>query len=695
MMRSQSRRGRGDAGASLVLAMAFMTGVGVVVGALLTFSSTAITSAKFTLEHAQDANDVAGGLQAAINTVRTSTYDNGAGEDCLNSAGTLTYPGGDVAVTCTPKAGTGAGGSLVPISAANKPGYALLTLGDHSGEIGIEQTSNSVFRVRGKVRSNSGIEIAGSPCPVTPQPPTTNCSELFQLDPAATVTASGTCNGTIISTGPVSCGSAGPAGDPGYAQPPVSGATVGAVPGCGSTWIVQLSPGVYRDSAALNTLMKCKKVVLFKPGTYFFDFRNGEPGQPGGGHVWTIDDPATTVIGGTPNGWSASAATRPAFTMPGSCVSPLTTQSANSGVEFVFGGDSRLLVDGGDVELCGQWYASRPPITIHGAKADDGVISRTGPVGTATSTASGSNSPFLPTGPGTLKQAVAAEDGTTAAASLMGKTKATLASTGFVPATPPAAGSVLRSATLRVRHRVMGSGVTDWAATATPTGGTKDSVFALPISTAWTTTAVDVSADLAALVGAGTFNGLAVSLSASSSNQAAAMVEVDSLQLELEWIPATGIRGQNTPVAGTANCVSAVPNPGCALITTRGTKTEFYVTGTTYVPLAVLDIELTNASGQVFRSGLIARRVKIAVTPSSSFAGPVIEVPDDAFGPIDLVVYFTAYRCPDGVNCTGVAPPAAPWVEAGKAQVKYDDKGVFPPAAGARSVTVEAWQLLR
>ena len=187
---------RDDTGASLVLAMAFLTGVGLVVAALLGYSSTAIRSAAATLQHAQGANDVAGGLQAAINSVRTSTFDNAPGENCLGADHTLAYPDGGVVVTCTPAPNSGVSGGLVQIGSSNKPGWALLTLGTNAGEPGIGQSGNNTFWVRGKVQSNSTIAIGGTACPATPQPPAdgSNCSELYQSAASTPVLAADACS---------------------------------------------------------------------------------------------------------------------------------------------------------------------------------------------------------------------------------------------------------------------------------------------------------------------------------------------------------------------------------------------------------------------------------------------------------------------------------------------------------------------
>jgi hypothetical protein len=702
----------GDRGASLVLALAFLTGVGLVVGSLLSYSSTAILSASRTLEHAQTANDVAGGLQAAINTVRRSEFANETGTDCLDPDGTLDYPGQDghvVAVTCTPKSDSGVAGGLVPVSNSNKPGWALLTLGTDAGEPGIGQSGNNLFWIRGKVQSNSTITIGGSACPANPQPPAagSNCSEIYQTATASPpVIAAGACTGQIVSTGSVSCDTGTLAKDPAdvaltaaaYAQPSISGAQAGTVPSCSSstTSTVSLQPGVYTDSAPLNALMSCTdKVILFTPGTYFFDFRNSGTDS----HVWKINNKDTTVVGGTPNGWSPTATTKPTLTMPGACISPLTTTAANSGVRFVFGGDSRLAVGAGNVELCGQWSATKPPITIYGAKADEGTGSATGAVSAAVIPKKAS-----PEFAGLGNLAVA--DGVAAVADFPSARQAATTSftaSGFEPDNRPPIGSVLTSAVLSVRHQVpAGSGnVTGFSYTVTPNFGS--GLPSVPLATtpsaAWTTTTSNLRSALADSVEAGTFTGLNVTVEATVARDSKATVAVDWLQLDLTWVLPTGIRAQSTAVNGASNCVGTAPyvagGPNCALITTSGKQVQFYVTGTVYAPLAALDIGITNTSGQVFRSGLIARSVRMDLSSSGMHSAPIIDVPDDTSGPVDLVVYLTAYRCPEGATCTGVSPPSAPWVMAGKAQVKYGDKGIYPPVAGQRSVSVEAWQMLR
>ncbi len=89
----------------------------------------------------------------------------GTVENTLTLDGLLPQTPGDTksvmsaAVTCTPEDATGDQGSAVPISNANKPGNAILTLSTGS-EDGFSFRTNGpagAFRVRGGVWSNSNI----------------------------------------------------------------------------------------------------------------------------------------------------------------------------------------------------------------------------------------------------------------------------------------------------------------------------------------------------------------------------------------------------------------------------------------------------------------------------------------------------------------------------------------------------------
>jgi hypothetical protein len=689
--RGGGRRG-GDAGASLIIALAFMTFLGLVVGALLTYSGTGLRATRATMARASQVYDVDGALKTAINQVRNSSYNHDGGEACPG----LAFPRADgttVTVSCTGGGGTGGASEAVPITSANKPGQALLTLGANAGELGIQQLSNNVLRIQGQVFSNGAI----------------NTGPGTLKDVNAQVVARGTCTGTIVSSDaygnvvPNQCSAAAaliPA-DPDYAPPNPAGLVYRPLPTCDSSSTVEFSPGYYDDAVGLSAMMNgtgaCKgKTFHFQTaagggvGTYYFDFHNGEGGGlPTGSRVWTISDRDAFVVGGTPNGWvpDVSAPVMPT-TFPGSCVSPLKS-TGNAGVEFVFGGDSRIDLRAGSVELCGQYSTTTPPITIYGAKTGADVVS--GPV-TATTDGTGSNP-----GPGPAfanpaqitnvdaSPATATVDGTLSTTDVT----ASVLVGGFVPATPVAAGSVLTAANLVVVHRdnnLVGSKLKSLQLTVTPTRAGAAAFTATPTlyqdgpaGTAYHTDTVDVQAALAAEVHAHGLAGLQVRFDATVAKLNKVTENLDAIQLVLSWRPA-GVRGQTTTVNGTTNCVGNYPS-GCSLLKTSLNNTALYVQGTTYAPYAALDINLTNSSAQVFRSGLIARSVQMHLTGSLGFTGPLIEIPNDSSAAAELEVYFRAYIAGRLVGTARVAFPAA--------------DPTVPPTPGHRNVTVLSWSVRR
>jgi hypothetical protein len=590
-----------------------MTFLGLVVGALLSYSATSLRGTKSTRAAMTRDYDVGGALQTAINQVRNTGYNNDTGQSCAD----LSFPRADgtaVTVTCAGGPGTGGASEGVLITAANKPGQALLTLGTNVGELGIAQKSNNLLRIQGKVFSNGAIDAG----PGT-----------FK-DVNAQVVARGTCSGTVISSDAqgnvIANNCSAPASlipaDPNYVQP-TAGLVYRPLPSCDTGSTVEFSPGYYDDAAGLSAMMDgngpCKgKTFLFQAaagggvGIYYFDFHNGEGGGlPAGSRVWTIADQDAVVVGGTPRGWvpDVSAPVIPT-TFPGSCVSPLTTTTSN-GVEFVFGGDSRLFLNSGSAELCGQ-YSTASPVAVYGAKTGADVLS--GPV-TAKTDGTGSNPG---TGPAFATPANITENDTLTAnvtvnvPSSNADVTASVLVKGFVPAPAAPAGSILTSAVLNIVHRennATGKTLKSVGITVTPNQSragaaaltgiaqpTKDMVG--PNSTTNHTDAINLlaSAELANEVHTYGLAGMQVRYDATVPAGNNVTEKLDSIQLVLSWKP-PAVRGQQTTVNGTASCVVAYPG-GCPFLRTGLNNTALYVQGTTYTPYATLDINLTNTSAR-------------------------------------------------------------------------------------------------
>jgi hypothetical protein len=156
--------------------------------------------------------------------------------------------------------------------------------------------------------------------------------------------------------------------------------------------------------------------------------------------------------------------------------------------------------------------------------------------------------------------------------------------------------------------------------------------------------------------------------------------QVDHLKLNLSWRPIS-VRAQS-------GCVSAVA--GCPMLHTDIHTDELYLQGTAYTPKAWLDIRLVGVTGQVFRSGLVARAATLNVSPSNGYEGPLIELPDNTLTPMPLRVYLTAWSCPS--TCPSPPSTANGWRRDGRTLVQYND-GNFVPVPGDRGVEVQSWKL--
>ena len=341
-----------DGGALLIIAIIIITVVALVTGFVLTQGDGSLRATVALRDVARTSYAADAAAQLAINDLRTG-YNTGSGEPdpwyytnvantgCFGFNGTppsTTTPIGTVVlnnlvpklagdtqqamsarVVCTADDATGAQGSLVPINSQNKPGYAIVTL-------------NGPLNSSGSLNVHGGIYTNG------------NINGVVNVDEGS-VSLSGSCTQTTAS--PKSCsGSNTPIGDPGagnaaYDPDITSVPALRKPPTTCTSGVAVFDPGYYDSAAAMTTGTNLCSVSWFKPGTYYFDFHNDScpnvcPSNlyGSGGNTWSIN--GGTVIGGTRVGSTTA--------MPGSCVSPIDDVSAQ-GVQFVFGGSSRMYVD--------------------------------------------------------------------------------------------------------------------------------------------------------------------------------------------------------------------------------------------------------------------------------------------------------------------------------------------------------------
>jgi hypothetical protein len=341
-----------DSGATLILALIFITVVAVVIAAILSFVDTSMRTTIAVRDQAARASAADGAAQVAVNYVRTHGY--GGSGSCLAgmpALGGLYQQNGvsySASVACDNTADSLADSGLA-YGSGNKPANAILTL-DPPGttaEDGINVTAGgtNIVLFGGDIFSNSTIRAKKN------------------MHTTGAITARGACTGTSITSTPAPvCNYGGAAvGDPGYTAPPTPSATAQTVPACRTNKVVTFTPGLYTDLAGLNTLTgSCTGATFhFPPGVYYFNL-NG---------LWTLN--TGFLIGG-----DATLTDGNNPVIPGVCRSPIprpmpwTKPPAGDGVEFVFGGTSQLKVSKAQLELCGSYSTNAPPIAVYGLTAD-------------------------------------------------------------------------------------------------------------------------------------------------------------------------------------------------------------------------------------------------------------------------------------------------------------------------------------
>jgi hypothetical protein len=709
---------RDDSGATLVLALIVVTVVALVVGAILGFSDTSLRATVQLRAQAGSAATADGAAQVAINALRRSPYDNDPASatypNCFGTGGTagtdengqtLVLPnlvpdgtGGaanSAAVRCQPDPGSGPPGGAGSITAANKPRNAILTLSQNPAEDGlrIKALSPSIpFNVSGSIASDSNIAIPNG-----------------SLRSNASVSAHTGCTGTIDSNPAPVC-TAGTTPDPGYAPETTTVPAHQTVPQNSSAncpgKVFSFQPGYYDDAAALSALMSgkgsgaCKgSIWWFKPGIYYFDFQNS------GSHQWLVRDGA--LIAGTPTDSSGNPVSRPTnpAAVPGACASPLHSTTAR-GVQFIFGGDSRLQLAGSaDAEICGTYHADRPPIAIFGLASD--TAAPTTLANASASTVTGPPGGFAPAPGGTLASGLGTSgDGATGTfePGSEGGT-ATLALSGLLPAPGIPAGSTLSAAKLRL---VFGTSTTATSRTLTVTpsssAGAGSPITPSPAvsrsaqtaGTGGATQTFDLLADLQSTVHDRGLSDLTIDYS--TQLPAGGKEQIDAVLLDLTYT-APALRGETTQ-AVPGNCLAAPYSGGsggqCAVLSTQTSyKGHLAVQGTTYTPVAPIDLTLSNVTEQALRLGVIARTLWIKETGALRYSGPVIAIPDDSLGsgPDGTVVYLTVYVCAGSPTCkTPSSTLPAPPVGRESLRVRvyiHDPTGA--PVAGSREMTVQAW----
>lgn len=493
------------------------------------------------------------------------------------------------------------------------PDQAVLTLRQQPGEGLVQTTGSGRSLIRGDVFSQADVR---------------NDSGTAPLAIEGRLAAVGACTGLIDVLPPPDPPSKACAGDvpePIVPDDPIYPPAIEAVPArqtvppCPpgpTSWLVTLSPGYYDDAAALSALTGggCpNKVVRLKTGTYYFDFNFAAGGCAADACTWKLNDPTVSVVGGEPRGWDEGAAARPVVDIPGGCRTDAT------GVQLIFGGESRLQQGAGNLELCpllGSHLA--PAIALYG-------LSR----GTATETAN-SYSPSRNTSLGFSNPTNAYEidesPRRTADATALAATSASITLEGFVANVP--AGSRFNSATLRVAHREGAVGGSQTITAVTDAGA-----LLPPTTVASTTSFVEQAIALPGITSAAQLAGLKVTYQVTLTALTNPKEELDGIELLVKYTPPT--------LRALTGCLVDVSSP-CALVQTLGGQSKVVVNGTVYAPTAALDFNVERLSSPIVNDGIITGTLRLHVAPTACYAGPAVTQLDAQTPAAEPGVVFTA-----------------------------------------------------
>jgi hypothetical protein len=664
---SRSRYQQED-GVSLIMVLVFIMVFSLVIGAILDFALTGFKTSEAISDVRDQQHAIDGAVDGAINAIRRSNSAGFTGS--TTGCPTFEYdaPSGssdpDVTVKCT------AVGTLTGSANETVPEYAVLVLGT-TGSDGFTRSGSAskTLTIDGGLFSNRTIGSGSGNIAVF--------GDALAVSTCSPLNGSGVPTG-ISGTGSVKCalGNSYLEADPGYAPQiaNTSTLTVDPTPSCQSSQsIIKFDPGLYSEDPANLIPGTCSgKVWWFSPGTYYFNFNSTG--------LWTIPGSgvnAIKIVGGKLKaGWSASTLAS-AITFPDAC-DPGTEAAPETGVQFIFGGDTVISTSGpnGKIELCaGQsGVTDKQRIAVYGLGGVGNTHTRTqqGTSGSpkvmkATTAASTSTPPFL------LPDNAKSIDSLNSTAVLGKNQTATLKLTNFSTAGLSGfEGAKILSAKLRVNH-TFGSRITTRRVTV-KTSATNTDVYNNPASG----TAFDILSNLETSYRWRQIRDIEVTYDAihnsnNGSGAAADTANLDGIVLEITYL-AAGF--QSHACSGT-----------CDLLTVGGNGFAVFH-GTFYTPTASLNVKVHNGQpgdGEVaFERGLIARSVVADTINSSKQTSAPFQLPGLTNR---RVVLFEAYLNSDGNP--GTSPGASDLRL--RAKVQFDDSDGLP----GRNVKVLDWAVIR
>lgn len=615
----------GDDGAALVLALAMITIISIGLLGLATETDTNLrTTAAISFVQTR-----AVGSESAIDQVITQLRNSASdgADPTSSSGGTCTGPGSyvipsgrygnstPITVTCAakPKSGASTSGSD---SSANVPGSAVLATS--TTETGLSVGGNGTLNVGGAILSNS---------PLTSGNGSIQTSIQAVLKTTGTIKAVGSCTGPAANYQP-SCVTGATAqsdydGQAAWDHEALPGNVVAAsgITGhCGTQPANGLSPGIYKDANTLNTLIAgCNGIVWFQPGVYYFDFTSTS-------HVLTIANANAQVVGGALNSPAPVGA---------------ACDTSQSGVQFVFGGDSQISITSGSLELCPILHSSLQEIAIYGLRHTITQSPQSTPAELPTAAVS-------PSGKGAFSNPSNALAFDTNYATYAGSNSkdGVLNLSGFDFSSVPS-GSTINSASLRVRYKVANasSSITSLGLTVQDGGTGSTTITDSTALTCATSTSlcrntsgavVDQTFPLTKPASVAALSGFTAALTAATAKNGSSsdVVSLDAASILVNYTPPATYNAQS-------GCVVTVG--GCDFLTASGNNTNLAIRGTFYSWSGTLNLNLPNNIGVALQRGAVARTLALNVPNSLQQSTPVISLPSTSPGPpLDRDVVLTA-----------------------------------------------------
>lgn len=367
-----------ERGASLILALAFLTLFGVAIAALLSFAQTAFMANTSVHKQGESQYATAGAIDTEIQRLRNDVTQGVDGGACASLA--LAQAATSATASCVPQPGSGKdppGGYDRSLS-QRPPLNAILTMGG-----GITTTSGAAIKADGPIFANGPINlgangeldaVAQADWPVTA---TGACSinsnwkfvaPILECDTGTDVTGGGSANPAYPSRRALENVDLGTPIRFRSPNDPLKGVKCTGQGGGSQT--IGYPAGYYTDATLLTRT--CGNgpngqpiARVFEPGVFYFDFGAGCRPSSNAARCttkqWTIDD-GVPIVGGTLAGTLAAKPSFPDTASPAAAPLACKYGPGVAGVQFIFGGSSTMaLGPSAQMELCGGTATAANP----------------------------------------------------------------------------------------------------------------------------------------------------------------------------------------------------------------------------------------------------------------------------------------------------------------------------------------------